>query len=117
MHQSLINKYTGEVLQIVGGGTDSRFEVHEDFMWVTGPEEVEKGCDSVEYRYNMGSGQVERKPEAIPPYDLSRRVEFFNYEEQLDMLWHDIDEGRLPGKETSKWYAHIKAVKEQYPKP
>jgi hypothetical protein len=33
------------------------------------------------------------------------------------MLWHDIDEGRLPGKETSKWYAHIKAVKEQYPKP
>ena len=58
-----------------------------------------------------------RKPEAIPPYDLSRRVEFFNYEEQLDMLWHDIDEGRLPGKETSKWYAHIKAVKEEHPKP
>ena len=101
MHQSLINKYTGEVLQIVGGGTDARFEVHEDFMWVTGPDEVENGCDSVEYRYNMGSGQVERKPEPIPPYDLCRRVEFFNYEEQLDMLWHDIDEGRLPGKELS----------------
>ena len=33
MNQSLINKYTGEVLQIVSGGADSRFEVHEDFMW------------------------------------------------------------------------------------
>ena len=60
MNQSLINKYTGEVLQIVSGGTDARFEVHEDFMWATGPYEVEKGCDAVEYRYNMGSGQVEK---------------------------------------------------------
>ena len=50
MNQSLINKYTGEVLQIVSGGADSRFEVHENFMWVTGPDEVEKGCDSVEYQ-------------------------------------------------------------------
>ena len=39
------------------------------------------------------------------------------YADQLDMLWHDIDEGRIPGKETSLWYAHVKDVKEQHPKP
>ena len=49
MNQSLINKYTGEVLQIVSGGADSRFEVHEDFMWAEGPYEVDKGCDALEY--------------------------------------------------------------------
>ena len=117
MHQSLINKYTGEVLQIVGGGTDSRFEVHEDFMWVTGPYEIEKGCEAPEYHYNLGTGQIEKKELPVPPYDLERRIKYDMFAEQLDMLWHDIDEGRLPGKETSKWYAHIKAVKEEHPKP
>ena len=117
MHQSLINKYTGEVLQIVGGGTDARFEVHEDFMWVRGPYEIEKWCEAPEYHYNLGTGQIEKKELPVPPYDLERRIKYDMFAEQLDMLWHDIDEGRLPGKETSKWYAHIKAVKEEHPKP
>ena len=77
----------------------------------TGPDEVEKGCDSLEYHYNMGSGQVERKPEPIPPYDLCRRVEFFDYEEQLDMLWHDIDEGRLPVKKHQNGMLILKLLK------
>ena len=49
--------------------------------------------------------------------DSGRRVGFGGIEEQLDMLWHDIDEGRIPGKETSLWYAHLKDVKENNPKP
>jgi hypothetical protein len=34
---------------------------------------------------------------------------------QLDMLWHDIDDGSIKGKD-STWYKHIKMVKEKYPK-
>ena len=117
MNQSLINKYTGEVIQIVKGGSDARFEVHEDFMWADGPYEIEKGCEAPEYHYNLGTGQIEKKELPVPPYDLERRIKYDMFAEQLDMLWHDIDEGRLPGKETSKWYAHIKAVKEEHPKP
>jgi hypothetical protein len=35
---------------------------------------------------------------------------------QLDALWHDLDSGAIPGKDTSAWYQAIKAVKDQYPK-
>ena len=42
MNQSLINKYTGEVIQIVKGGSDARFEVHEDFMWADGLMKLKK---------------------------------------------------------------------------
>ena len=33
---------------------------------------------------------------------------------QLDMLWHDIDEGRIHANTTSanSWYSHIKKVKD-----
>ena len=35
--------------------------------------------------------------------------------EQLDQLWHDIDDGKLD--KTGAWYLAIKAVKDKYAKP
>ena len=35
--------------------------------------------------------------------------------EQLDNLWHDIDEGKLD--KTGKFYTSIKSIKDKYPKP
>ena len=35
--------------------------------------------------------------------------------EQLDNLWHDIDEGKLD--KTGKFYTSIKVIKDKYPKP
>ena len=35
--------------------------------------------------------------------------------EQLDLLWHDIDAGKLD--KTGSWYLDVKAVKERFPKP
>ena len=35
--------------------------------------------------------------------------------DQLDMLWHDIDDGKLD--KTGSWYTAIKAVKDKYTKP
>ena len=35
--------------------------------------------------------------------------------EQLDKLWHDIDEGKLD--KTGEFYKYIKSVKDTFPKP
>jgi len=56
----------------------------------------------------------------IHDYYLYQQLRFSEFPEgwqQLEMIWDDIDQGRLPGKETSEWYKTIKAVKEKYPKP
>jgi hypothetical protein len=34
--------------------------------------------------------------------------------EQLDQLWHDIDDGKLD--KTGSWYQAVKTVKERFPK-
>ena len=47
-----------------------------------------------------------------------KRLRFNQYpsiEEQLAMLWDDMDAGLVPGKETSAWYAKIKEIKDAIP--
>ena len=117
MNQSLVNKHNGRVLQIISGGADARFEVHEDFMWVEGPYEVAKGTDAPDYWYYPNDREIRRVVPKPPSYDLSRRMEYPNISEQLDMLFHDMESGIVPGKDTSSWYAAIKSIKENYPKP
>ena len=39
-----------------------------------------------------------------------RKREYLTWEEQLDKLYHDIDDGKLD--KTGSWYTHIKAVKD-----
>ena len=45
-----------------------------------------------------------------------RKSEYPSIGDQLDMLWHSMDKGEMPGK-GYEWYEAIKAVKENYPKP
>ena len=40
-------------------------------------------------------------------YQRSRQPEYKSWEEQLDMMYHSMDD----------WKAHVKAVKDKYPKP
>lgn len=47
-------------------------------------------------------------------YDDSRRKEYPNIEEQLDKLWHDINDGKLD--KTGKFYLAIKEIKDKYAK-
>jgi len=45
-----------------------------------------------------------------------QRVEAYGVlSEQLDKIWHDIDEGKLD--KSGEFYAHIKSVKDAHPKP
>jgi len=53
----------------------------------------------------------------IEEYRRYRYLEYAPVEEQLALLWDDMDAERIPGKTTSLWYAHIKEIKEKYPKP
>ena len=39
-----------------------------------------------------------------------RKIEYLSWREQLDKLWHDIDDGKLD--KTGSWYTHIKTVKD-----
>tara|TARA_Y100000114_G_scaffold60974_1_gene55984 strand:- start:46 stop:234 length:189 start_codon:yes stop_codon:yes gene_type:complete len=37
--------------------------------------------------------------------------------QQLDLLWHDIDDGKFGANaKTGAWYLDVKAVKERFPK-
>ena len=117
MYQSLIDKKTGSVLQLVEGDTSARFEVHENFSWVDGPYTKEEGTDAADYWYYENDREVRRLQIKEPSYDLSRRLAYDSVENQLDMLYHDMKNGLVPGKETSTWFAHVNSIKEQHPKP
>jgi hypothetical protein len=41
--------------------------------------------------------------------DSKRQKEYLSWQEQLDKLYHDINDGKLD--KTGSWYTHIKAVK------
>ena len=47
-------------------------------------------------------------------YKLLRAREYPRLQEQMDMLWHAIDENKLD--KTSDFYLRLKAVKEMFPK-
>ena len=44
-----------------------------------------------------------------------RRLDFKSIGEQLDCIWHDINEGKLD--KNGKFYKAIKEVKDKHPKP
>ena len=42
--------------------------------------------------------------------DIKRKTEYLSWQEQLDKLYHDINDGKLD--KTGSWYTHIKEVKD-----
>ena len=46
--------------------------------------------------------------------DKQRKLEYGEWQEQLDKLYHDIDNGKLD--ETGEWFKAIKKVKDNNPK-
>lgn len=55
--------------------------------------------------------EVEQEPE----WATRRRKSYPSVGEQMDMLWHAMNEGALPKVEP--FFSEIKSVKENYPKP
>ena len=52
--------------------------------------------------------------ESVNEYQLPRKRSYPSFGDQLDMLWHAIDNGTL--NKTSDFYTAIKAVKDAHPK-
>jgi hypothetical protein len=47
-----------------------------------------------------------------------KKNDYPRIEDQLDLLWHDIDNGILgESAKDSSWYNSIKETKQKYPKP
>jgi hypothetical protein len=65
-----------------------------------------KPTDSQIASYETASNTVESN-EAV---DSKRRAGYLTWREQLDKLYHDIDDGKLD--KTGSWYTHIKSVKD-----
>ena len=49
-------------------------------------------------------------------YATKRAAHYPKFAEQLDKLWHDIDNGTLTNKSSGTLYLALKAVKDKYPK-
>ena len=56
-------------------------------------------------------------PNYIPPYDARRQVQYPIIANQLDMLWHSIDQTPALKSQYFDFYEAIKAVKDATPKP
>jgi hypothetical protein len=53
----------------------------------------------------------------IQEYPILRKPEYGELNAQLDMLFHDIDNGLFgDNAKTGTWYNHIKTIKTKYPK-
>ena len=65
-----------------------------------------KPTDSQIASYETAGNTVESN-ETI---DSKRKKEYLSWNEQLDKLYHDINDGKLD--KTGSWYKHIKAVKD-----
>ena len=94
----------GEVNQI----TEEPFDVVAPWFWAQCSDDVQE-----EWLYDATKGF--KAPKYIAPDPVSFR-DYPPTSQQLDMLWHDMDEERIPGKHTSEWYARVKSVKDAHPK-
>ena len=65
-----------------------------------------KPTDSQIASYETAGNTVESN-ETI---DSKRKTEYLSWNEQLDKLYHDINDGKLD--KTGSWYTHIKSVKD-----
>jgi hypothetical protein len=112
---SLVYKTNSDVVIQIVTSEEEIFQVHEELQWVEGPEVLEEGKTSADYEYTESDG-IKLKPDFIPAYDIERRFNYPDVTEQLDTLWHDMNSGSIPGKESSNWFKSIKDIKEMYPK-
>lgn len=110
MKKALIS-YQGWVQQIVNPGED--YEIYEGpdatVAWVDAPDEI-----TLDWTLEWSPSQqkmiwIERDG-AFTDSEVARKVAYGPLEEQLDMLYHELDETGTISK-TGTWYQHVKTVK------
>ena len=67
---------------------------------------------------NIPSPEIMAKLNELNGWSIQRRNSFEKIEEQLDMLFHDINDGKFgEDAKTGEFYLHIKSIKDNNPKP
>lgn len=112
---SLILKENPNFVQQIVKSEGEKFEVHKTFEWIEGPETIEEGKDAFDYCYEDGKIVLRTPPSTS--YEIERRINYPTIGDQLDALWHDMNSGKIPGKENSEWFNMVSDIKNQYPKP
>ena len=70
-----------------------------------------------DYSYDDSTDTITRKETPTETYDVKRRWAYNIVTEQLDQLWHDIDDGKFGADaKTGVWYNGVKSTKDAYPK-
>lgn len=114
MKHFVIHNAAGEILR-TGICQDETFELQ-----VQGPDEfvIEAQADVEIDSVDPATGQIVPGGRPPPPVDMDyrkARLEAYpGVNEQLDMLWHAMDNDVLPKVEP--FYSRLKAVKDAYPK-
>lgn len=114
-YKSLISS-AGVLVNIINLDVEQPFEVHPSATWVDGPVTDREDAAQRWGDFEYVDGVVRERAYEPPAYDVARRFEYPPAAEQLDMIWHMMDQGAIPGK-GSEWYNAIKAVKDAHPKP
>tara|TARA_A200000159_G_scaffold11717_1_gene9869 strand:- start:626 stop:985 length:360 start_codon:yes stop_codon:yes gene_type:complete len=117
--KALVHTTAGLVCQFVEDA--DTFEAHSDYAWKdideTGLSFVAGTDQPPDFAYDQSTDTISRKTIAPAPYDLQRRFAYNELPEQLDQLWHDIDDGKLgEDAKTGIWYNGVKSTKDAYPK-
>tara|TARA_E500000178_G_C16965181_1_gene728026 strand:- start:46 stop:324 length:279 start_codon:yes stop_codon:yes gene_type:complete len=67
---------------------------------------------------NIPSPEIMAKLNELNGWSVQRKNSFEKITEQLDMLFHDINNGKFgENAKTSQFYLHIKGIKDANPKP
>lgn len=111
----IIYNSAGEILS-TGSCPDGEVQSQcpPDCFIVEGAADVAKDAIDPETGAVIPGGRV-IPPKPAPTYDQARRAMYPRVEEQLDMLWHAMDDD--PSTRVEPFYSTIKAVKDANPKP
>tara|TARA_B100001057_G_scaffold477688_1_gene547214 strand:+ start:25039 stop:25398 length:360 start_codon:yes stop_codon:yes gene_type:complete len=117
--KALVHIEAGLVVQFVEDA--DTFEAHSDYAWKdideTALSFVKDTDQPPDFDYDKETDTISRTVLQDEPYFMKRKFEYNEIPEQLDQLWHDIDDGKLGDvAKTGTWYLGVKSTKAAFPK-
>ena len=102
----------------------TEFEVHSNMTWVDCDNTVRCGYDYKDGKFTDPRALTDEQKAALAAVHYKRQRTgkegtdgiYANFGDQLDMLWHSIDQNSKLKSEYFEFYEAIKAVKIKYPK-
>jgi hypothetical protein len=116
MMTQLYVRYDGETNTISAGPQSGMQNQSGWYAYIPAPDRLDR--DEVDYIVDHDQGTVVQYVTASAPepdYNESRALNYPKIPEQLDKLFHDIENGTLD--QSGEFFKALKAVKEEYPKP